>query len=164
MLCPPGKKAIKSRWTFDIKPEANGNPTRYKARFVAKGFSQIPGRDFGETYASVVTHDTLRLFMSAVALMYMDMTQLDVKTAFLYGPIDEEIYIEQPEGFAIPGREKEVCKLKTCIYGLKQPSRVWNGHFSEFLRSQDFKASAWSSHQSRGNQDEKKWTFLIERQ
>lgn len=79
--------------------------------------------------------------MSAVAFMDMDMTQLYVKTAFLYGPIDEEIYIEQPEGFAIPGKEKEVCKLKKCIYGLKQDSRMWNEHFSEFLRSHGFKAS-----------------------
>jgi hypothetical protein len=141
MPCPPGKKPIKSRWTFDIKPEANGIPPRYKARFVAKGFSQIPGRDFNETYASVVTHDTLRLFMSTAAAMDMDMTQLDVKTAFLYGHIDEEIYIEQPLGFIIPGRENEVCRLNKCIYGLKQASRVWNKHFSTFLKSQDFSVS-----------------------
>ena len=138
MPCPSGKKAIKSRWTFDIKPETNGRPPRYKARFVAKGFSQIPGIDFNETYASVVAHDTLRLFMSTVAAMDMDMIQLDVKTAFLYGHIDEEIYIEQPNGFTIPGRENEVCRLNKCIYGLKQASRVWNEHFSTFLKKQNF--------------------------
>jgi Reverse transcriptase (RNA-dependent DNA polymerase) len=107
---------------------------------VAKGFSQIPGRDFNETYSSVVTHDTLRLFMSTVAAMDMDI-QLDVKTAFLYGHIDEEIYIEQPNGFIIPGREKEVCRLNKCIYGLRRASRVWNEHFSTFLKSEKFSVS-----------------------
>ena len=106
--CPPGRKQIGCRWTFTIKPAANGNPPRYKARLVAKGYSQRPGLDYTETYASVVTHDTIRLLMSIVAARNMEMAQLDVKTAFLYGNLTEDIYMDQPEGFTSPGRENEV--------------------------------------------------------
>ena len=140
--CPPGRKPIGCRWTFTIKPAANGNPPRYKARLVAKGYSQRPGLDYTETYASVVTHDTIRLLMSIVAARNMEMAQLDVKTAFLYGNLTEDIYMDQPEGFTSPGRENEVCHLKKTIYGLKQASRVWGERFSSFLQQHGFTPSS----------------------
>lgn len=134
--CPPGGKAIKSRWIFDIKPGMNGEPQRYKARFVAKGYSQRPGIDFQETYASVVTHDTFRMVMADTAAEDLEAEQFDVATAFLNGPLEEEIYLAQPEGFIIPGRENEVCRLFKCIYGLKQASRAWAQHFTDFIKQQ----------------------------
>ena len=139
--CPKGRTPIKSRWTFDIKPGMNGEPRRFKARFVAKGFSQRPGFDFSETYASVVTHDTLRLMMSIVAKEDLEVAQMDIKTAFLYGKLSEEIYMVQPEGFVTPGQESKVCRLHKCLYGLKQASRVWGEHFTDFIKQQGFTQS-----------------------
>lgn len=136
--CPPGREPIKSRWVFKIKPTVNGELPRYKARFVAKGFSQRPGIDFNDTYASVVAHDTLRVLMSTIAADDLEMIQLDVKTAFLNGNLKEDLYIVQPEGFVVPGRESEVCHLKRCIYGLKQAPCVWGELFTDFLKKHNF--------------------------
>jgi hypothetical protein len=93
---------------------------------VAKGFSQRPGIDFEETFSPVVEHDTLRVILSLVATLDLEMSQLDVQTAFLYGEIEEEIYFQQPEGYVQAGQENSVCRLQKCLYGLKQASRVWN--------------------------------------
>lgn len=102
---PPGRSYIKSRWIFKIKPGSHGSPARYKARLVAKGFSRRPGIDFEETFSPVIKHDTLRVVLSFVAAHDMEMSQLDVKTAFLYGKLDEEIYLQQPEGYVIAGKK-----------------------------------------------------------
>lgn len=139
--CPEGTIPIKTRWTFVTKPAVNGQPPRRRARLVAKGFSQRPGIDFTETFAPVVTHDTMRIVMSLIAHLDMDMEQLDIKTAFLHGRLDEELYMEQPEGFVVEGKEEKVCRLKKCIYGLKQASRVWAQHFKEFLNRNGFQES-----------------------
>lgn len=115
------------------KPGFKNTPPRYKARFVIKGYSQIPGLDYTDTYAPVAKHYSLRVIMAIAATRDLEMVQLDVKTAFLYGTLDEEIYMQQPEGFIVPGREGEVCRLIKSLYGLKQASRVWNIKFNEFL-------------------------------
>ena len=131
---PPGRTCIKSRWIFKIKPGAHGSDNRYKARLVAKDFLQQPGIDFEENFSPVIKHDTLRVVLSLVAAHDLEMSQLDVKTAFLYGELDEEIYLQQPEGYVVAGKEGSVCRLHKCIYGLKQASRVWNRHFDYFIR------------------------------
>ena len=131
---PPGRSPIKSRWVFKIKPGVCGSAPRFKARLVAKGFSQRPGIDYEETFSPVVKYDTLRVILSFVAARDLDMAQLDIKTAFLNGDLNEEIYLEQPEGYVIPGKEDQVCRLHKCLYGLKQASRVWNRHFDMFLK------------------------------
>lgn len=135
---PEGKTTIGSRWTFDLKPGMNNEPLRYKARLVAKGYSQRPGEDYGETYASVVTYDAFRMLMSTSAAKDLEMRQVDIKTAFLNGPLEEEIYLQQPEGFIIPGQEDKVLRLHKCIYGLKQASHVWEMHFTGYLKQQGF--------------------------
>jgi hypothetical protein len=140
--CPLNRKPVKCRWTFKIKPAPNGTPPRYKARLVAKGFSQRPGIDFDETYAAVVSHDTLRALFSVIASQDLEMHQSDVRNAFLQPCLEEEIYMEQPEGFIIPGKERHVCKLKKSLYGLKQAPHVWGELFTGFLKDQGFHPSS----------------------
>jgi hypothetical protein len=125
---------IKSGWVLKLKPGVGGAEPRYKARLVAKGYSQRFGIDYEETFAPVAKQDTLRIILSFVASYDLEMHQLDIKTAFLYGELDEEIYLQQPEGFVAAGQENMVCRLHKCLYGLKQASRVWNKHFDSFLR------------------------------
>lgn len=95
VILPPNRSLIKSRWTFKIKPGARNSKPIYKARFVAKGFSQVAGIDYteAEIYAPVVKHDSLRILLSIAASLNLELIQLDVKTAFLYGDLDEELYV-----------------------------------------------------------------------
>jgi len=117
---PPGRKAIKNRWVFDIKTDG-----RKKARLVAKGFSQIEGIDYDELFSPVVRFESVRTIFALAALEQWKVWSLDVKSAFLYGDLDEEIYMEQPAGFSIKGQEKKVLRLRRAIYGLKQATRAW---------------------------------------
>lgn len=130
---PPGRTTIKNKWVFKIKPGHNDVAQRYKARLVAKGYTQRHGIDYQETYAPVVKYSALRTILAMVAALDLEIVQLDVKTAFLYGSLEEETYMDQPEGFVKPGAEDKVCLLQKCIYGLKQAPRVWNSKFNEFL-------------------------------
>jgi len=122
---PPGRKPIGSRWVYTIKPAINSQPERYKARLVAKGFTQIEGIDFEETFAPVAKAVSIRAFFSIIANRDYEMTQIDVVTAFLYGKLDEEIYVRQPEGFIDENRPDAVWRLNKALYGLKQSPRVW---------------------------------------
>ncbi len=101
---------------------------------MAKGFSQRPGLDYEETFSPVVKYDTLRVILALTALDDLELHQLDVKTAFLYGELQEDIYMTQPEDLAIEGSKNMVCKLHKSLYGLKQSSMVWNQHFDHFLK------------------------------
>ena len=103
------------------------------ARLVAKGFTQVQGIDSEETFSPVVRFESVRFLLSIAALNDWEIEAMDVKLAFLHGYLEEEIYMEQPEGFIKKGKEKKVCKLIRSIYGLKQASRVWNQTFSIFL-------------------------------
>ena len=117
---PAGKKAVRCKWIFKRKEcSSPSKATRYKARLVAKGFSQIPGIDYNDVLSSVVKHSSIRAFFGIVAMHNFELEQLDVKTAFLHGDLEETIYIDQPEGFIVPGKENFVCKLKKSLYGLK---------------------------------------------
>ena len=133
MPVPFDRATVKSRWIFIFKPGYKDVKPRYKARLLAKGYSQLYGVDYLYTYASVVKHYSIRLVLAIAAAKDLDIMQLDIKTAFLYGDLKEEIYLEQPEGLVIPGKEKEACRLHKGIYGLKQASRVWNLKFNDFL-------------------------------
>src|SRR3984885_5518671 len=117
---PKDRKVIKNRWVFDIKSDG-----RKKARLVAKGFSQVEGIDYDEIFSPVVRFETVRMMLALVALKDWHISGLDVKTAFLYGDLDEELYMEQPEGFKIPGQQHKVMRLKRAIYGLKQAALAW---------------------------------------
>lgn len=100
---------------------------------MAKGYTQRQGIDYGETYAPVVTYDSLRVILSTAAALDLELIQLDIKTAFLYGHLEEELYLEQPDGFIDPKNKSDVCLLKKSIYGLKQAPRMWNQEFNKFL-------------------------------
>ena len=124
---PPGREALKCKWLWRIKFDAEGNMTKFKARLVLKGYMQRHGVDYLEIFAPVLRMNTLRLLLCLVAHNEWTIRQLDVKTAFLNGQLDddEEIYMEQPPRYAVPGEESKVCKLNKSIYGLKQAPRCW---------------------------------------
>lgn len=136
---PSDKNIIDNKWVFKIKHKSDGNVERYKARLVARGFSQTKGVDYNEVFSPVAKFPSLRFILSWAAKESFIIRQFDVKTAFLHGDLKEEIYMVQPEGYD-DGTEK-VCKLKKSIYGLKQASRCWNEKFVECLRSMSFKQS-----------------------
>lgn len=125
MPLPPGKRAITARWIYKLKPGSPGQPPRYKARLVARGFQQQQGIDYGETFAPVVRWETIRIISALAAHRHWIIRHLDVQTAFLNGIIKEEVYMQQPLGFVSAGREREVCKLKRALYGLRQSPRAW---------------------------------------
>src|SRR6266702_6848172 len=130
---PPGRKAVKNKWVFKLKSDG-----RYRARLVAKGFTQIPGIDFNETFSPVAHFESLRLLLALAALEDWHVHQMDVKSAFLNGMLEEEIYMEQPQGFIMSGQETRVCRLKKALYGLKQASRAWNLQFHGVLTGLGF--------------------------
>lgn len=123
---PEGCKGIGSKWTFKIKKDACGKIQRYKARLVAQGFSQNSGMDYDEVFAPVAKQSTFKILLAVASAEKMNVEHLDVKTAFLYGKLEELIYMKQPQGFVVEGKEEKVCLLRRSIHGLKQAGRVWN--------------------------------------
>lgn len=130
---PQGRKAINSMWVFSIKDE--GNSSRYKARLVAKGCSQRPGVDYSETFAPVAKMTTVRVMLSIAVKKDWLIHQMDVKTAFLNGSLQEEIYMRLPPN---EHGQIELCKLNKSIYGLKQAGRSWNHKFDETITKLGF--------------------------
>jgi hypothetical protein len=118
-------------------------PPRFKARLVAKGFSQIPRIDYNDAFSIVVKHSSIRTFLSIIAMQDLELEQLDGNTAFLHGELEEEIYMDQPEGFMVHGKENFVCKLKKSLYGLKKSPRQWYKRFDSFMISNGFKKSRY---------------------
>ena len=115
---PNGKLVVTSKWIFKIKHATNGSIDKYKARFVAKGFSQKEGVDYEETFALVARYTSIRTIIALASAMGWRLHQMDVKTTFLNGEI-KEAYVEQPDGFIVHGKESHVCRLKKALYGLK---------------------------------------------
>ena len=116
----PGCKPLGHKWIFKKKMRADGSINKYKARLVVKGYKQTVGLDYFDTYAPVSRKTSIRLIIAFAAFYDLEIHQMDVKTAFLNGDLEEEIYMEQPEGFVVPGKEKKVCRLVKSLYGLKQ--------------------------------------------
>ena len=103
-----------------------------------KGFQQRQGIDFTEIFSPVVNMTTINIILSIVAIKNLHMEQLDVKITFLHGDLEEEIFMAQPKGFEVQGKENLVCKLHKSLYRLKQTPRQWYKKFNEFTRTQDF--------------------------
>jgi len=132
---PEGKHIVSCKWVWRIKVKEDGSIERYKARLVARGFTQIQGVDFNETFAPVTRLDTLRLLAATAVEKNWEFRQINVKTAYLYGKLEEEVYMAIPQGLGdVP--EGHVLKLKKALYGLKQAGRQWykelRGHMEKF--------------------------------
>lgn len=133
---PLHQKVLKGKWVFKYKRGSGNVILRHKARFVVKGYEQKFGVDYDQTFASVVKPMSYKALFAIAASLDLEIEQMDVKTAFLYGEINEDIYIEQPEGFN--DNSGRVCKLNKALYGLKQSPRVWYKTLSEHLQSIGF--------------------------
>lgn len=143
---PKGQKIVGRKWVFKKKEGTPGVETaRYKARLVAKGFSQREGIDFNEVFSPVVKHSSTRVLLAMVALFDLELEQLDVKTTFLHGELEEQIYMQQPQGFVVEGKEVHVCLLKKSLYGLKQSPREWYKRFDTFMPSHGSSRSDYDS-------------------
>lgn len=135
---PQGKNVIGSRWVYKLKTDADGRPTRYKARLVAQGFTQKYGVDYDEVFAPVVQATSIRLLLTLAGERKSVVRHVDVKSAFLNGTLDEEIYMKQPVGFEDKNSPLKVCRLKKSLYGLKQAARVWHTKLSSVLNQLRF--------------------------
>jgi hypothetical protein len=135
---PRGCKPLGYKWIFKRKLKADGSIDKYKARLVVKGYRQTEGLDYFDTYSPVTRITSIRMLIAFAALNNLEIHQMDVKTAFLNGDLDEEIYMEQPEGFRVPGQEEKVCKLVKSLYGLKQAPKQWHEKFDNVMISNGF--------------------------
>lgn len=135
---PFGCKPVGCKWIFKKKLRPDGTIEKYKVRLVAKGYTQKEGEDFFDTYSPVARLTTIRVLLSLAALYGFVVHQMDVKTAFLNGELDEEIYMEQPDGFVALGQEGKVVKLLKSLYGLKQAPKQWHEKFDRTLTSAGF--------------------------
>lgn len=124
-LCdlPPGRKAIGSKWISKVKKDENGKVYQHKARLVAQGFSQKFGVDYNEVFAPVARISTMRMMLSIAGRRNYIVNHFDIKSAFLNGELEEELYMREPQGFK---NGNKVYRLLKSLYGLKQAARVWN--------------------------------------
>jgi len=126
---------------FKRKLKPDGTVDKYKTRLVAKGFRQRENIDYFNTYSPCTRITSIRVLISLVVVYNLIVHQMDVKSAFLNGELEEEIYMEQPEGFVIHGQENKVCKLKKSLYGLKQAPMKWHEKFNNLMISNEFKVN-----------------------
>ncbi|GKA70833.1 retrovirus-related pol polyprotein from transposon TNT 1-94 [Tanacetum coccineum] len=127
---------------FDRLQDKDQTVIRNKARLVAKGYAQEEGIDFEESFAPVACLETIQIFIAYVAHKSFPIYQMDAKTTFLNGPLKEEVYVAQPEGFVDPDHPEKVYRLKKALYGLKQAPRAWYDELSNFLMSKGFTKDA----------------------
>jgi Reverse transcriptase (RNA-dependent DNA polymerase)/Integrase core domain/GAG-pre-integrase domain len=132
---PQNRNIVSCKWIFktkEVETDSGNIDVKYKARLVAKGYSQVQGVDYEETFAPVVKFTSVRILLAIVALLDLELHQMDVVTAFLNGDLNEEIFMEQPEGFGAED-SSQVCKLVKSLYGLKQAPRQWHAKIDGFL-------------------------------
>ena len=122
---PPGANIVESKWHYTPKFDSEGEIASYKSRLVAKGFTQVYGVDYFETFALVVRFDSLRLILAIAVSLDLELWQVDFESAFLNGKMKEEVYMRQPEGFVAEGKEDHVCRLLRSLYGTMQAGHTW---------------------------------------
>jgi len=140
---PPQAKKIGVKWVYKTKLNEEGKVEKCKARLVAKGYSQREGVDYTEVYAPVARWDTIRSLLAVAAQQGWSVYQLDVKSAFLYGELKEEVYVDQPDGFVRVGEEDKVYKLRKALYGLKQAPRAWFSRIESYFKREGFQKSSY---------------------
>lgn len=137
-ILPKGVKPIGVKWVFKTKLNEKGEVDKYKARLVAKGYAQQYGVNYTEVFAPVARLDTIRLILALAAQNNWDVFQLDVKSAFLHGELNEEIFVQQPLGYEKKGEEGKVYKLRKALYGLKQAPRAWYSKIEAYFVREGF--------------------------
>ena len=130
---PLGCKTLSSMRVFKRKRKVDGSIDKYKVRLVIKDYKQTKGLNYFDTYSPITRINSIRMVLVIVALKNLEVHQMDVKTTFLNGDLEEEIYMEQPEGFSAPRQEKKVCKLVKSLYVLKQASKQWHEKFDNVM-------------------------------
>nr|GFC81002.1 putative ribonuclease H-like domain-containing protein [Tanacetum cinerariifolium] len=136
--CPKGNRPIGTKWVLKNKKDERGIIIRNKARLVAQGHTQEEGIDYDDVFAPVARIEAIRLFLAYASFMGFIVYQMDVKSAFLYGTIDEEVYVMQPPRFQDPAFPVKVYKVKKAMYGLHQAPRAWYGTLSKYLLKNGF--------------------------
>ena len=136
---PKGKNVIDTKWVFRNKLNEDGKVVRNKARLVCKGYAQVEGIDFEETFAPVARLEAIRMFLALAVYKGFKVYQMDVKSAFLNGNLEEEVYIEQPDGFILGDDPTMVFRLKKALYGLKQAPRAWYSRLDSYLQKLGYK-------------------------
>ena len=134
-----GVNVIGTKWIFKNKSNEYGTVIRSKSRLVAQGYTQVEGIDFDETFAPIARLESIRILLIIASHLNFKLYQMDVKSAFLNGMLQEEVYIEQPKGFVDPHRPDDVYKLKRALYGLKQAPQVWYDRLTAYLTKNGFK-------------------------
>lgn len=138
---PHDRKVLKGRWVYRLKHNEDGSIKRFKSRYVLKGYEQVPGRDFNDTWAPVCRHESVRILFSLAVSRNLQIGQFDIVGAFLNGELDEELYMTQVEGFESQKHPDHVAKLNRALYGIKQGPACWNKTFTQHLRSLGFHQS-----------------------
>ena len=141
---------------FQAEAKSSGSIGKHKAKLVARGFLQKPGLDYFEVFTPVARHETIRLVIAIAANKNWPLMHLDVKSSFLNGPLQEELYVSQPPGFKKKNRVGMVFKLHKALYGLKQAPRAWNLKIDSFFKKQGFhkcemEYGVYVQHTSEGN-------------
>jgi hypothetical protein len=136
---PKDHNVIGTKWFFQNKQDQDGIVVRNKTRLVAQGYTQIEGLDFEETYAPVARLEAIRILLAYACAHNIKLYQMDVKSVFLNGYINELVYVEQPPGFKDEKKPNHVYKLKKALYDLKQAPRAWYERLRDFLLSKGFK-------------------------
>lgn len=132
---PKDKNIIGTKWVFSFKLNEDGQVVRNEARLVCKGYAQVEGIDFNETFAPFARLEAIRMFLAFASFKGFKVFQMDVKSTFLNGDLNEEVYLEQPDRFVMSENKDYVCKLKKALYGLKQAPRIWYDILNNFCFS-----------------------------
>ena len=135
---PKNKNVIGTKWVYRNKQDEHGVVVKNKARLVAKGYSQVEGLDYGETFALVARPEAICILLAYASCHKMKLFQMDVKSAFLNGFINEEVYVEEPPGFEDSTHTNHVYRLIKALYGLKQAPRAWYERLRDFLIKEGF--------------------------
>jgi hypothetical protein len=138
---PRGHNVVALKWVFKLKRDEAGVIVKHKAHLVACGFVQREGIDFNDTFAPVARTKSMRLFFALAAQKGWRIHHMDFKSVFLNSDLKEDVYVHQPPGFAIPGKEGKVLCLRKALYGLRQTSRVWNAKLDSTLKGMGFEQS-----------------------
>ena len=142
---PKGVNVIGTKWIFKNKSDEHGTVIRNKCRLVAQGYTQVEGVDFDETFATVARLESIRILLAIASHLNFKLYQIDVKSAFLNGTLQEEVYVEQPKGFVDPHRLNDVYELKRALYDLKQAPRAWYDRLTAYLTEHGFKRGSADS-------------------